>query len=195
MKKKSARKASVISVTPRIGDDVVKRRTGRSWNQWVTLLDRAGGSKLDHKGIVALVGREAPDLDGWWQQGVTVAYEQSRGLRQRHQKTGGFEVSASKTIDVPVAQLFAAWADDRMRSRWLDESLVVHKATPPKSLRATWNGAKCVSVTFCAKGTDKSQVALQHGKLPDAKAAASMKRFWGAKLTALAVSLSPRTGT
>lgn len=195
MKRKSARRSPVAPDTPRIGDDVAKRRTGRGWNAWFARLDRAGAAKLDHRGIVALVAREAPELGGWWQQEVAVAYELSRGLRQRHQKPGGFEASASRTIGVPVGRLFAAWTDKRVRSRWLDATLVVHKATAPKSLRATWKGAKCVSVNFYRKGPGKSQVALQHGRLPDAKSVERMQRFWRGKLSALAVSLSPRTGT
>ncbi len=62
----------------------------------------------------------------------------------------------------------------------------MHKATPPKSLRATWKGSKCVSVNFYARGADKTQVSLQHGKLPDGKAAERVKRFWQQRLAALA---------
>jgi hypothetical protein len=41
---------------------------------------------------------------------------------------------------------------------------------------------------FLAKG-DKTAVTVMHGKLPDAKAAEKMKRYWGAQLDALAEHL------
>jgi uncharacterized protein YndB with AHSA1/START domain len=183
--------ANGSSMERRVGDAAVKAKTGRTRAQWFALLDRAGAAKLDHRGIVAILTAKMPHVYGWWQQSVAVAYEQARGLRVPHQKANGFEVSASKTIPVPVSKLFAAWTDDALRSRWLqDAPLVVHKATPPKTLRATWQGAKAVSVYFQPKDGRKAQVAVQHGKLPDAKAAERMQKFWRQRLTALAESLT-----
>ena len=41
---------------------------------------------------------------------VTVGYEQARGLRKKHQRPEGFQVSASRTVAVPIAVAFAAIA-------------------------------------------------------------------------------------
>ncbi|HKZ73986.1 MAG TPA: hypothetical protein VJ011_07975 [Steroidobacteraceae bacterium] len=136
------KKAGPAEATRRVGDAAVKARTGRDWQQWFTLLDRAGAAKLDHKAIVALLTAKMPQVEGWWQQMVTVAYEQARGLRQLHEKPGGFEVSANRTIPVPIARTFEAWTDERLRSRWLDDaSLVVHtgrlRPSKTQSLRRT----------------------------------------------------------
>jgi len=38
---------------------------------------------------------------------------------------------------------------------------------------------------FVSKGKDKTQVVAQHSKLPDAKAAAKMKKFWANALDRL----------
>jgi hypothetical protein len=63
---------------------------------------------------------------------------------------------------------------------------VIRKATPEKSMRITWSDGKTrVSVNFYAKGEAKSQVALEHEKLPDAKAVAKMKTSWAAALERL----------
>jgi hypothetical protein len=40
------------------------------------------------------------------------------------------------------------------------------------------------------KGANKSQVALQHGKLPDRAAAARMKEYWAQRLDALSQVLA-----
>ena len=43
--------------------------------------------------------------------------------------------------------------------------MTVRKATLDKSIRVTWNdGRSSVEVYFWIKGTDKSQVAVQHSK-------------------------------
>jgi hypothetical protein len=46
-------------------------------------------------------------------------------------------------------------------------------------------------VDFYGKGESKSQVALQHSKLPDVQVAAEYKAFWSAALDRLRDSLQP----
>jgi uncharacterized protein YndB with AHSA1/START domain len=124
---------------------------------------------------------------------VTVTYEQARGLRDAHEKSGGYEISVSRTIAAPVSKVFNAWQDERTRALWLAEPgasatgpLTIRKATANKSLRLNWtDGKTIVAVAFLAKGTGKSQVVAQHGKLPDAKSAARMKKFWAGALDRL----------
>jgi hypothetical protein len=53
-------------------------------------------------------------------------------------------------------------------------------------MRLNWSdGVQRLSVEFSARGTGKSQVAVQHGKLPTAAAAEKAKRFWSAALVRL----------
>src|SRR4051812_6895798 len=120
-----------------IGDDAVRARTGKSWAEWFALLDDAGAKEMNHKQITAIL--DAQGMDGWWCQMVTVGYEQERGLRQKHQKGDGFEAGVSRTFAVPLAALYAAWHDEKVRRRWLgDCPLTIRKATKDKSLRITW---------------------------------------------------------
>src|SRR6185503_18102099 len=117
---------------------------------------------------------------------ITVTYEQARGLRAPHEKPGGYEISVSRTIAAPVSTVYKAWLDEKTRARWLAEPgasatgpVTIRKATANKSLRLNWiDGKTIVAVAFLPKGTGKSQVVAQHGKLPDAKSAARMKKFW-----------------
>jgi len=74
-----------------VSSATVADRTGKSWAQWLKALDAAGAKKLDHKGIVKIVaGRFG--IGPWWQQMVTVGYEQARGLRQVNQKVDGYSI-------------------------------------------------------------------------------------------------------
>lgn len=173
-----------------IGDDAVKAATGKTWSQWLKSLDAAGAKGKSHKEIVAIVAG-AFDIGPWWQQMVTVGYEQARGLRKKHERPDGFSVSGSKTVSVPVATLFQAWNDSRKRKTWLgDHAIRVRTATAPKSMRITWSDkASTLTVNFYAKGADKSQVALDHMKLPDEKQAAKFKKFWSQRLDQLKSAL------
>jgi len=169
-----------------ISSEAVAAKTGKTWEQWIATLDKAGAKKMTHKEIVAYLHDEH-GVGDWWQQMVTVGYEQARGLRARHQTPDGYEASVSKTLAVPISTLYQAWADEAIRVRWLKrKSLAVRKATPSKSVRLTWGSGKSnVDVQFYARGDAKSQVTLQHNKLASADDVAKMKAFWGKALEAL----------
>ena len=166
-----------------IGDAAVQAKTGKNWSEWFSILDRAGAKKMGHREIVAVV-HEEHGVGPWWRQMVAVAYEQDRGLRDKHEKPEGYQISRSKTFTLPASRLFKAWKDKRVRDRWLDNGpVVIRKATADKSLRITWSDTKTsVEVNFYPKGDAKTQVTVQHSKLADAKAAARMKTFWAAAL-------------
>ncbi len=67
-----------------------------------------------------------------------------------------------------------------------DSGFEIRKATPDKSLRFTWvDGETQVVADFSSRTKNKTQIAVQHSKLPSAKAAASMKTYWGAQLERL----------
>jgi uncharacterized protein YndB with AHSA1/START domain len=168
-----------------ISSEAVKAKTGKTWAEWFAILDAAGAKKMSHKEIVAVLG-EQQGVGDWWQQMLTVGYEQARGLREKHQKPEGYQVSASKTMAVPVEALFKAWHDARARKKWLADPITISKATPGKSLRLKWgDGRTSVDVNLYVKGETKSQVTVQHSKLKNAKEAAAMKKFWGEALNAL----------
>lgn len=172
-----------------IGDAAVKKATGRTWSEWRGVLDRAGAAKMAHKDIVILV-HEKYKVGDWWSQMVTVGYEQARGLREKHQKPDGYEISGSKTVAVPLGTLFGAWLNANLRKKWLNAGITIRRATPKKSMRMTWSdGRTSVDANFYAKGTGKSMVSLNHRKLSDAAAAKKMKTYWATRLARLQAML------
>lgn len=170
-------------IKPRMSDDAVKAKTGRAWPEWFKLLDKTGAKKMNHQQIVAVVGKHG--AGPWWQQMVTVTYEQARGLRQKHEKPGGYEISVSRTIDASVTKGFKAWTDEKTRRRWLPANFTVRKSTTNKTLRITWNDETHLAVALYPKGEGKCQIVAQHAKLPDAKAGEKMKKFWADALERL----------
>jgi uncharacterized protein DUF4287/activator of Hsp90 ATPase-like protein len=171
---------------PRMSDEAVKTKTGKTWKEWFSVLDKAGARKMTHQEIVKFLNSEH-DVGPWWQQMVTVTYEQQRGLRGKHEKPDGYQISVSRTVDVSLPKLYEAFKNEKNRGPWLKEDgLVVRKATANKSMRLTWkDGKSSLEINFSPKSGLKSQVVVQHSKLPDAKAAAKMKSYWGKALDRL----------
>jgi uncharacterized protein YndB with AHSA1/START domain len=168
-----------------MSDEAVEAKTGKTWPRWFKLLDAAGARQMTHQEIAAHL-HDRHRVPPWWTQMVAVTYEQARGLRDKHEKPGGYEISVSRTIAAPAGKAFKAWTDDQTRKQWLPAELTIRKATSNKTLRITWEGGQTsVSASFLSKDSGKCQVVAQHMKLPDAKTAAKMKKFWGEALDRL----------
>ncbi|MFO0964481.1 MAG: SRPBCC domain-containing protein [Gemmataceae bacterium] len=169
-----------------ISSEAVCTATGKTWDEWLAALDAEGCRTMTHREIVAVVAAKF-DVGPWWRQMVTVGYEQGRGLRRKHQKPDGYQISRNKTLAVDVGEAFAAWKEPRKRRRWLaDAEFTVRKATENKSLRLTWvDGTTTLEVNFYVKGAGKCQVSVQHNKLGGARAAQKMKAYWGEQLERL----------
>ena len=172
---------------PRMSDEAVEARTGKTWSRWFKHLDAAGAKKMTHQEIVAHL-RDKHEVRAWWQQMVAVTYEQARGLRDIGEKPTGYEISVSRTIAAPVNRAFKAWSDDQTRKQWLREDFTVRKSTANRTLRINWPDGTNLVVAFYPK-SERSQVVAQHAKLKDAKSAARMKKFWGEALDRLKDSL------
>jgi len=169
-----------------VTSEAVARRTGKSWAEWFALLDAAGAAELDHKGIVAVLAQRH-GVGPWWQQMVTVAYEQARGKRDKDQTPDGYQMSVSRTLDVPLGKLFKLWLEPSERNKWLgDDRFTINKATASKSIRARWGrGTSRIDVSFSDKGAGKAQVTVQHHRIEGFSAAEQMKAYWAKKLGAL----------
>ncbi len=202
---RSAEPAEPVAASPapagkegprRPSDDAVRRSTGRPYEEWFELLDRWGAGERSHKEIAAWLDAEH-GTGGWWAQSVTVAYEQARGRRAPGQRSDGFEISASATVAMPVDDLYAAFADETLRRRWLpDAPLTIRTTQPGRSMRANWgDGSSRVNVYFAAKGDTKSHVAVVHERLADAAAAEEQKTYWRARLKELKALQARPAGT
>jgi hypothetical protein len=169
---------------PRIGDVTVRERTGKGWEEWFALLDEAGAAERPHAKIArSLVDDQG--LSGWWAQSITVEYEQTRGLREKHERPGGYEVGATKSIAAPAEEVWRAWEDETLRERWLPGAQVaVRTATKPKTMRLDWGEGGRLAVYLDESG-DRTRITVQHEQLPDRKAAERWKAFWRERVAAL----------
>ena len=174
----------------RYSDEVVRERTGKTWDEWFAVLDGWGATERSHPEIARWLDAEF-GIGGWWSQGVTVEYERERGMRDYYQQGRDYTASASKTVNVPIEKLFDAFADDAARDRWIaGRPLRVRTARPHRSIRFDVDdGAGRVIADFTAKSDAKSMVAIQHERLPDRAATDAAKRWWTERLAALKATL------
>jgi uncharacterized protein YndB with AHSA1/START domain len=179
-----------LATLARMSDSAIRAKTGKSWAQWVRVLDAIDAVRMPHREIASHV-RTAHGIDSWWAQTVTVGYERIRGLREVGQRRGGaYEFTKSRTLPVPVAVLYRAFTSPKVRARWLgDVALTVRKATPNQSIRITWPDRTRVEVRLTPKG-EKSQASITHAKLASRETATKLKAWWHERLDALATVLT-----
>ena len=174
-----------------MSDAALRARTGCAWERWVWALDRVEAHAWPHRTIARHV-QETYRLPSWWSQTVTVGYERIKGLRAKGQRRdGGFEITKSRTFAVPVARLYRAFRDVRVRGRWLAGIVpVVRTATVNRRIRMAWPDGTSVEAMFFRRGKGRSQVQIEHGRFADAAAAQAAKTLWEQRLGVLEETLS-----
>jgi hypothetical protein len=173
-----------------------RRVTGHGLDHWFALLDAfsPGGVKghtaaarhvADHHGV--------PD---WHAQGITVAWERSRGQRAMNQGcTGTFNVSVSRVVPAEVAAVAAAFQERTARARWLakaDPALAraltaaldggkskgLKQARPDRArLRFRWD-ERTIELRVDGKPGGKTSVVADNMELPDAAAVERRRAVW-----------------
>jgi uncharacterized protein YndB with AHSA1/START domain len=125
----------------RISTDAVKKATGKSWDEWVTLLDKEGAKTMSHKEIARLLYAKEYIKNGWWCQSVTMGYEQVRGKRIVGETgASGFEVGVQKTLPVSAQKVWDLITNEKGLSLILGEVIGI-KLSPGYSYK-TLNGTK-----------------------------------------------------
>ena len=173
-------------------DEEIRRRTGRGWEEWFGLLDAWGAAERPHRDVARWVAQQL-DIEplAWAAQAITVSFERARGLRAVGERADGFAITASKTVAVPVEQLYDAFVDASLRERWLPGGLLRERtATRPASARFDWgDGETRVNLTVAAKAGAKSTATVEHRRLPGTAEADEARTFWRDRLSALKAQL------
>ena len=183
-------RAGSRSVAP-VSDEAVRGRTGRTWAEWMRVLDRADAREWTHAEIAKHLAA-SHRVSSWWSQMITVGYERMLGRRVRNQRSDGYSISVSRTLEAPAAAVFRAFHDAGRRARWLGATrFTIRTARAPRTLRVTWeDGRSHLLVTCTPKGTARCVVEVEHTRLASASAAARMKTRWARLLGRLRDSIA-----
>lgn len=187
------------------------RATGHGLDHWFAVLDAFSPEGV--KGHTAAARHLADDhgVPGWHAQGITVAWERTRGTRAVNQGcTGTFNVGVSRVVAADVAAVVGALREKAQRARWLvdaDPALARALAAaldggkskglrqPDEGrarLRFRWDGC-AIEMRIDAKPGGKASVVADNMELPDAAAVESRRDAWKGALDALRAFLaSPR---
>jgi len=184
---KKSGKSMIARKPQKPSDEAVKAKTGRTWAEWFSILDKAGARKMKHSESARLLF-EKHKVPMWWCATISNEYQLKHGLRVPYETCAGdFSSSVSRTFDCGIAEIYSAWEDSKSRRGWLKgDSFEISSGQPNKTLRGSWDANKSrLEIRFYPKGAGKTQVVVDHMKMDTAKQAAAMKSFWSANLDRL----------
>ena len=165
--------------------DQSRPTTGHDRAFWFAELDAWGAAGRPYREIAEWLTGE-PGLSAWWAQKVIVEYEEARGLRDRGaRRDGTFSAGASRTMAAPVERVVESFTDATVRERWLPGVAVEVRAAQPTVVRLGWPDGTRVQAQFDAKGQNRTSVAVEHQRLPDAAQVPTMRTYWQDRLVAL----------
>ena len=188
-----------------LSDEAARAKTGHGLDHWFAVLDAFGAAEKGHTAAARHLHTEH-GVPGWHSQGITVAYERTRGLRDVNQScTGTFQVNVSKTVPATVAEVMDAFRHAGSRHAWLqgaDPELAAaleaaFKGSRPRDfktkgkdyawLRFPWDGTVVIQITAKPKG---ASVVADNANPSDAALVERRRAQWRKALTGLHTFLS-----
>ena len=163
-----------------MGADAMREATGRDHEGWRALLDDAGAKTWTHKATAQWLV-DTQGVSGWWAQGITVDYEQSRKGRLPGQRADGtFSTQKARTIPGERLAALAAVAT-ALTAEYGEPSGSNLQAAQPVVRWALPDGVRmhAAAGTPNASGTP---VTVTQERLPDADTAAAAKARFAAIL-------------
>lgn len=148
----------------RLSDARLGSGTGRSAAEWFARLDAAGATRLSHEQISRLLVDEF-EVVPWWAEGITVRYEQERGLETPgRQPDGSYAVTVGRSLRGRPLELFDLAVERLAAYAGGPPGAVTRSATRPT---ADWTLTHGDTLRLRVVPTDgpKCQVTLTQGGL------------------------------
>jgi hypothetical protein len=180
-------------------------KTGHDLDHWFTVLDRFGAAEKGHTAAARHL-HDDHHVDGWYAQGITVAYERARGVRALNQRCDGeYEVSVSKVMVGDTKSAIKALAETPRRQRKdVDAGLMnalsaaldsptskgfVVRADGQARFRYKWDGTT-VQLYLLPKPGGKVSVVAANSKLSGPAMVEERREQWRSALKAVARTLT-----
>lgn len=179
----------------------ILKNTGKSWSEWIEVLNKHGAMNMSHKEIVQLLkGRYKQGL--WWQQQVAISYDIYVGKRIEGQNSKGkYSASPVKTIHQSSAKVWKFITSPKGQKIWLGEfadfSLdkgsafeadggyygEVRTVLKNKRLRLKWIESETdlksyLQIHIVERGADKCMLIFQHDEITTAREKDKFKSHW-----------------
>ncbi len=181
----AAKKTPPKKQAPTMSDEAVAQRTGKTWGEWFAILDDAGGSALDRREVIALLGEH--EVGPVWRQMVAAGYERHLGrggapkpaATVKKAAAGNLATSVTRTVSATLVAAYGAWERPTRRKRFFTEEITFATRADGKTLRFGWKpDASRVSIVFKPLSKTRTQVTISHDKLGNAADANRMTTYW-----------------
>jgi uncharacterized protein YndB with AHSA1/START domain len=196
----------------RVSSASVEKATGKSWDQWVALLDKVGARSWTHQEIVAFL-KKKHKLGPWWQQGVTLGFEIATGRRLEGQDAKGeYMLTVTKSIHLEAKKVWKFVVSDEGQALWLKPLFSVaikpgnafettdgffgeiRTMQKERRIRMTWqdpnwSSRTTVEVIFVQRANGNSILCFNHTKLKDLRIQAKLRVRWKAVVEEIAEAL------
>lgn len=195
----------------RVSSEAVKNATGKTWDEWIKILDKEGAKNMPHKDIARLLKDKKYIKSGWWCQMVTVGYEYVKGRRVLGEtKDAGFEIGVTKTIKISPKAAWDFLVSSKGRDIWLGKvsrftlkpgaryetkegtTGEIRTIKKGERIRLTFQqkamkSPSTLQVTITPRKTTKGTcISFHQEKLSDQKSREKMRTHWQAVLEKLA---------
>lgn len=188
----------------------VRKATGKSWDEWFTLLDKFGGPAKGRREMNVFL-YDKHKVDAWWTATIVVEYERARKVVEKDGSPKGYNICVTKAIKAKPQQLFDAFTKPAELAKWFGAGTKVDlreggsfsnpdgnrgqfkKINPGKTLRFTWEGERhapveLVEVKLQPSGA-KCSLLLTHDRIQNREVADGMRAAWGAAFETLKAQL------
>jgi uncharacterized protein YndB with AHSA1/START domain len=184
----------------------IQAATGKSWDEWFSILDKRGGIAQGRRSIGDFLYKECK-LDPWWCATINIEYEAARGAVEKDGRPKGYMICVTKTIASPVDRAFAAWGSADGLNEWFGRTRadvadggrysnedgdtgVFKRVRKNKDLRFTWENPAhtpptIVDVVFQDKGKGKTGVMITHDRIQKREEADGLREGWARALDRL----------
>jgi uncharacterized protein YndB with AHSA1/START domain len=187
----------------------VHKGTKRHWDEWVSILNKAGAKNWTHSEIARYLGKRYK-LTTWWQQGVAIGYEIATGLRSEGQNhKGEYACTVTKSFPCGAKQVWktllspegiqAAFRpmgdmDIKPKQQFENEGGVYGEIRTVKEgsrvrfswTETDWPKATTVTMNLIAR-KNKSMFWIQHEGLKSARQKEELRALWRERIEALLV--------
>jgi hypothetical protein len=188
----------------RVSTESVHKGTRKHWDEWLSILDKAGATTWTHRETTAWL-KKRYRLSPWWQQGVAIGYELARGKRVEGQNSKGeYQLTVTKSLHTGGAKAWKLLVSGEGLAVWLRPLFEVR--VKPKTqfetedgffgefrtMRGTgrvrrirlswsdpeWGSSTYVQLTLVDRPKDKSILVFDHGKIKDVRIQTKLRRRW-----------------
>lgn len=160
--------------------------TGRSFDEWFDILDKAGAEDWPHWRIMRYLAGKRKN-DEWWASAVAKAYERARGLDAASGPS--FNARVTKTLDAPLDVAWLLVDDEDERRSWLDVELEECSRPSETSLISQLADGSRVTIALreaTPGNPGQTRATITHSGVPKEDALAETKAFWRSALARLA---------